>query len=245
MKTASFHEIFSSRQGEGTYVGEYMSFVRFGHCALRCQWCDTPEGLDHKTQYRIESPARSAKFEFFPNPISIEQLNGHLAGFADEFLAVTGGEPLEQADFLVEWFPTVTNKKILLETSGILTKQLEKVLPHVFVVSMDFKLPSSTGMKAYWKEHEQFLATALAGKNETYVKIVVTESTTDEDVKISRDLIAAQKTDLPTIVQPVSITKNFHEKISDATVARFSGLLQEKLSDVRVIKQMHKVWNVL
>jgi len=226
-------------------MGEYMSFVRFGHCALRCKWCDTPEGLEHKPQYRIETPARSAKFEFFPNPISIEKLNEHLAHFADEFIAVTGGEPLEQADFLAEWFPTVKNKKILLETSGILTKQLEKVLPHVFVVSMDFKLPSSTGMKPYWKEHEQFLATALSGKNETYVKMVVTESTTDEDVQISRDLIAAQKTDLPTIVQPVSVTKDFREKITEAKTQHFAQILQQQLSDVRVIPQMHKVWGVL
>ncbi|MDP7203082.1 MAG: 7-carboxy-7-deazaguanine synthase QueE [Candidatus Poseidoniaceae archaeon] len=34
-------EIFNSVQGEGARAGESSIFIRFGHCNLRCEWCDT------------------------------------------------------------------------------------------------------------------------------------------------------------------------------------------------------------
>ena len=39
--TVKIKEIFTSIQGEGTYVGEKQTFVRFCKCNLACKYCDT------------------------------------------------------------------------------------------------------------------------------------------------------------------------------------------------------------
>ena len=242
---ASLSEIFSSRQGEGPYVGEYMTFVRFGHCALSCQWCDSPESLDHSGIYKIETPPRSEAFTEFSNPISIAKLNEHLADFEDEFLSVTGGEPLEQADFLAQWLPSQFDKRILLETSGILTKALLKVIHTIDIVSMDLKLPSSTGMKAYWKEHKAFLETCVQAKKEVYAKMIVTESTSNRDIEEAIRLINTTSRRMPVIIQPVSETESFASGITENRLHSIERLCQAYLPDVQIIPQMHKEWNIL
>jgi len=44
---------------------------------------------------------------------------------------------------------------------------------------MDFKLPSSTGERAFWSEHLEFLK--IASKKMVFVKAVVTPDTEKED----------------------------------------------------------------
>ena len=91
---ATISEIFSSRQGEGLYVGEPMTFVRFASCSLRCRYCDTPQGLCVREECRVEFPPRSGQFTNLNNPVSATKLCEALAGFDDPTIAVTGGEPL-------------------------------------------------------------------------------------------------------------------------------------------------------
>ena len=148
MQTAMINEIFASIQGEGPYSGETMSIVRFQGCNLRCRWCDTPEALDcARDDCRIESPPRSGDFLTRANPVSIVQLNEWLSSHDDPIISLTGGEPLEQANFIAQWLPTLTKRRtILLETSGILVEALNNIIEHVDIISMDIKLPSSTGL---------------------------------------------------------------------------------------------------
>jgi len=47
--------------------------------------------------------------------------------------------------------------KLYLETNGTLPHELSMIIDLVDIVAMDFKLPSSTGGKAYWREHADFL----------------------------------------------------------------------------------------
>lgn len=239
-------EIFSSLQGEGPLAGERMTFVRFGGCSMRCRYCDTPQGLFRSESFSVESPPGSAAFAQRPNPVTAAGLCEILAAFDDRWLSVTGGEPLEQADFLEGWLPAVApSRRILLETNGVHHRELKRVLPFLHAISMDFKLPSSTGRPARWDDHAAFLRAAIASGRETSVKIVVTGETADRDLEEAIGIITRINRYLPVVIQPASPTLRFHAPASEDRLAAVGRLCGAYLPDVRIIPQMHREWGVL
>ena len=245
--TGRLIEIFRSLQGEGPYVGEAMTFVRFEQCSFGCHYCDTPESFKRHTTCRVETPPRSERFTHVPNPVGMSQLNDLLIPFSDPYLSITGGEPLEQAAFLSEWLPTqAQRKKILLETNGVHPDALQTILPAVHIVSMDLKPASSTGTgKSYWNEHAAFLKLAVEHGKDVYVKIVVTGKLNDADVEQAIRLVNDVDRSIPVILQPVTPTLTFHHAVSEERLRSIEQTCEASLPDVRVIPQMHKAWGML
>src|SRR5258708_3284680 len=95
------HEIYSSVQGESSYMGYPCVFVRTTACHLRCSYCDTERAF------------------FSGSEMSLQDVLAKVSSFGIGLVELTGGEPLLQAqsfqllDSLVERKYTV-----LLETSG-------------------------------------------------------------------------------------------------------------------------------
>ena len=244
--TANIVEIFSSLQGEGLYAGTPMTFVRFEQCSLSCRWCDTPQAFRHNCTCRVESPPKTETFIEVSNPITVTKLNELLDSFENEFLSVTGGEPLLQVAFLSEWLPTQSFKhRILLETNGVHALALADILKHVHIIGMDLKLPSSAGTKPVWNEHAEFLKTAMRENKEIYIKIVVTEETLDRDLQEAIRLISQINKYLPLILQPASPTLTFHETVTDTRLNSLSRIFSAYLPNVSVAPQMHKQWGIL
>ncbi len=242
--TAQITEIFSSLQGEGVYTGEPTIFVRFTQCAMKCAWCDTAQALCDTAMCRVTAPDGLAVHEV-ENPLSATALNEILEPYSARMLSVTGGEPLEQADFLAAWLPSINHRHtILLETNGVRWEALKAVVPFVHIVSMDFKLPSSAGCRPMWAAHEGFLRTALGAGREVYVKIVVTERTTDKDIQETIGIIAKINKFIPVIVQPATATLTFHDVISPQRLASIDRVVSAYLPNVSVAHQMHKEWGV-
>lgn len=243
--TAQIVEIFSSLQGEGIYAGQPMTFIRFQRCNMRCAYCDTPQGLCHHKECLVESPPTSGNFTPVPNPVSATALCEILGSFDDDTLSITGGEPLEQAEFLATWLPSqVQGKRILLETNGTLHEELEVVLPYIHVVGMDLKLPSSTGCRPRWKDHATFLKAVVASGREIYAKIVITARTTDRDIQEAIGLISHANKYVPTVIQPASPTLTFHQTVKPSRIKAVERLCRAYLPDVRVLPQLHKKWGV-
>lgn len=228
-------------------MGEPMTFVRFDQCSFGCHYCDTPESFTPHKKCRIEQPPRSEQFIEVSNPMNASSLNEWLTQFSDSCISITGGEPLEQADFLSEWLPTKSpQKQALLETNGLHPDALNKIVSSIDIISMDLKLPSSTGVKKpVWGEHEKFLEVAHASGKEFYVKIVLTSKTSDREIEQAINLVNKINRYIPVILQPVSPTLTFSQTLSDDRMNSIQRTFQAYLPDVRVIPQMHKVWGIL
>lgn len=221
---AKIAEIFKSIQGEGVYQGVEQVFVRFYGCNLKCKFCDT-----QLTNYEeLEAPELVNKISEF--------------GKGYHSISLTGGEPLLQVDFLKELLPIMktTGAKVYLETNGILYQELSRVIDFVDITAMDFKLPSSTGMPAFWQEHEKFLRAAL--KKEVFVKVVVLNSTRGKDIHKSINLIRSFNKDIPLVFQPEFSEMKQEELINK--LQNYKNLAAQYLKNVLILPQQHKLQGV-
>jgi len=222
LSKARIIEIFSSIQGEGPYAGQPQSFVRFYGCNLACRFCDEKK----KTRF---------------SEYSASQVMRRLDKEGVKTVSLTGGEPLLRVDFLKELLPRLKKKgfQVYLETNGTLKNNLLEILDFVDIISMDFKLPSSTGAGQFWKEHEEFLKKA-AGKD-VFVKAVVTKDTILSDIKKAVSIIKGVDSGIFFIIQPVTLKG----RIQGIGLARiFLKEALSKLKNVRVMPQLHKILGV-
>jgi organic radical activating enzyme len=54
-KSYSICEIFDSVQGEGSWMGQSATFIRFSRCNLKCSWCDTQYSWNQGDQLSINA----------------------------------------------------------------------------------------------------------------------------------------------------------------------------------------------
>ena len=241
-------EIFVSFQGEGLHAGRRHLFVRLGGCPLRCRYCDTPESLLPVPECRILGPdgERRRANPFTPSELEAEVQTLIAAAPPLAALAVTGGEPLAQTDFLAAWLGMRTGElPILLETAGILPARLERLLSQVAIVSLDLKCPSNTGERARWDEHAACLAAAVAAGRDVYVKMPVDEGTLAEEVEHGARLVAGVDPVVPLFLTPITLPRGTDFTISAATLERLHAVASRRHPDVRVLPQLHKVLGIL
>jgi len=118
-------ELFTSIQGESTYVGTPCTFIRLSGCNLRCSYCDTTYSYEEGTEMSIDT--------------IIDRVSE--AGLC--LVEITGGEPLLQQDEVLELTKRLLDAgyKVLIETNG--TMNIGSLDSRVIVI-MDVKTPAST-----------------------------------------------------------------------------------------------------
>jgi len=251
-------EIYLSLQGEGIWVGIPMVIVRTTGCHRRCRYCDTEFALVAEKRARIWLGWRRGEPELtVENPITAQQVvewvlqaSGH--GNLANWVSFTGGEPLLQAEFLAELGAMLEELgfRILLETEGGLPDRLEKVLPFVDAVAADIKLPSTTGEPLDWEEAERFLRLVAEAPVQACVKIVVTTDIDESEFARAIELLAQLQTSqndfrklcpMALILQPVTPARFVTETPGTELLLRLASLAQQKLSDVRIVPQVHKL----
>lgn len=210
-------EIFASIQGEGPYIGYKQLFVRFCGCNLHCGYCDTEFEIKNSKTYSVEE--------------LLEIVNKHSDCHS---VSLTGGEPLLSVEFLKEFLPKST-LPAYLETNGTLYKNLEAVIEWIDYISADIKLPSCTGLKPLWEEHDKFFE--IASRKKLFAKMVFDYNITDDELEKACSL--CRKYDIELILQPKmdgnipAISADFMQKILDKSFGK-----------VRLIPQVHKFINV-
>lgn len=251
MEDARIQEIFSSIQGEGPWIGQRHIFVRFAGCDIRCRYCDTLDAVQREDEgadlhfCSVQITAGSDEREQAPNPVSPPALTAFcsrlvIPGPSRPVISLTGGEPLLHASFLAEWLPMVRDTFILyLETSGIHHDAMKSISDLVDIVSIDFKLPSATGLRPFWEEHRKFLE-VTRGKT-FFVKVVVTRDTKEDDVLTSARIIAGFDRSTVLVIQPAGGPL----APESAMLMDFQDAALGIIEDVRVIPQAHKMLNVL
>jgi len=213
---AKISEIFRSIQGEGLYQGIPQIFVRFFGCNLQCSYCDT-------------------KLTYYQEKI-LKDILGEIYSYSNyHSIALTGGEPLLQVEFLQELSKLLKLKKekIYLETNGVLYNNLKRVIEYVDIIAMDFKLPSSTGQAAFWKEHEEFLKIA---QEKVFIKAVIGEATQVEDIYKAIEIIKKINPDIFFILQP----QDSFEVLLNKKIIYFQAICREQNIKVNIMPQLHK-----
>ncbi len=245
-------ELYSAIQGEGLFVGERQILVRFFGCGLGCLYCDTPDHLFKKGQARVEQKAGARDFVLVEGKVSSEVLADYCGRLNSpkglhHSIALTGGEPLEQADFLKAFIPLAkeaTALPIFLETGGVLYKELIKLRGLVDIVSMDIKLPSATGLRSFWREHEKFLDEANAF-SQVYAKMVLNQRTPLEEIEAAGQMVAEISDEIPVILQPEMGINRESDTVLPEKLLIFQERLKRELKKVLVIPQTHKMMDQL
>ncbi len=229
-------EVFVSIQGEGMLVGVPMVFVRFGGCNVGCLNCDTPRARERIHHFIFDTGTPKA----VANPVAASALFNDLKPAVSKYkyLAVTGGEPLEQPAFLHLLLERLQDVEcqVLLESSSFYPDELAEVIEYVDVISADVKLPSFTGKPFIADLYRRFLE--IACEKATYCKVVVMENATRDELEEAAQLITAAAADLPLVLQPAFADDKppTGQRILDLieTAAALSGYVK----DVRILPRL-------
>lgn len=241
----NLNEVFSGIQGEGLMIGYRQVFIRLNGCNLDCQYCDTPESKQISDRCRIERHAGSRVFDYTSNPVDYRLISSSVSNLCEEVslhhsVSITGGEPLCQPEFVAHLAADLKSKgmRVMLETNGTLSDELDGILPYLDVVSMDIKLRSASGAPDLLQQHIAFLKAVKSVF--IYIKVVVSSTTSQDEISNAAQLSASVNPKIPFVIQPVTsaIADNLAKPDS---VLRLQAECSRYMSDVRVIPQCHKI----
>lgn len=245
-------EVFISTQGEAAYQGERQLFLRFGVCPLRCRYCDQPEALVKQDRFRIEKSPGAGEFLTYKNPVHPGGLWQILQRYRDGFpalhsVSLTGGEPVLNAEFINELAPflRMAGLRIFLETAGVHVAALQKIRARIDIISMDLKTPSTTGEASPLEAHRAFLLQAREKSDECYGKIVVGETTSDEEIADIGNMLAAVAPEMRVYLQELWPVHPDDRPPTPATLNRLEATLRGFIPNVHRSRQQHKLDGIL
>jgi 7-carboxy-7-deazaguanine synthase len=234
-KAVKLSEIFTSVEGEGALFGTKTMFVRMAGCPLKCHWCDTTYALpmDSGNDYSAEDVKALIKDQLHKNTYKVN---------------FTGGEPLVQHEAVIELAKFVRQElkiKTYLESACYDSARFAKVLPHIDICKIEFKLRDSKVVdeKSYpglLKNELECLKLAVSSRKMTYIKIVVTNSSSlNEFGELVHEVfkLAAPADIAGFIIQP-------SHKIDEPTLERLFGFYDAVYpfyDQVRIVPQLHKI----
>lgn len=240
---AYINEIFNSIQGEGPYAGTRQVFIRFEKCQLHCAYCDTPQTREISGSCRIEKRPGSGIFVSKPNPLQREDVEHQIRRLwtpSTKHISLTGGEPLLHADFI----KTLDIRyPLYLETNSGFPERARELKDIIGIASCDIKLPEHDCTDNYpdLLENELKTISILNETTKTFVKVIIMPETTKESLSAAVEGVTSIDKNIPFILQPVTSGKH----VPSSLLFELMDFAGEKLKDVRVIPQMHRMMDLL
>jgi|GEM_PF-502078 len=236
-------EPYVAIQGEGTYVGIPMLFVRLQGCNVGCVWCDSyytwsPYNIV-KVPDTIMSTVKSVDIDF-------KCLVEKVVNSGVSHVWFTGGEPTLQAPALAEYMKEIlpsNYRTYHLCTAGWMWNEFLMRTIHSIVI--DVKPPSSqTQSKQAFIDKCMF---DLDIRKKTQLKVVV--ANTDEDRAFAKELVEKYSKLVPITMQPLYASEpEFieHRRLVDEmswTLSEYADWFVRNFSsydNVRLGLQLHK-----
>ena len=178
-KTGRVH----SFQSLGTVDGPGVRSVIFMQgCPLRCACCHNPDTWDFAGGEETNVDALVNKV------LRYKTYYGNNGG-----ITVSGGEPLVQADFLIDLFKKLKSYGIhtAIDTSGcVLNDEVKKLLEYTDIVLLDFKYTNEEDYFKHTKMHmsqaRDFLAYLQENNKRTWLRYVVIPNLNDGKESLSK-----------------------------------------------------------
>ncbi len=235
-------EVFSSIQGEGIYAGVKQVFVRTSGCSLSCRYCDTEASRGRSRYCRLVDSGSTVEVE---NPVDVETLLSFVVGLAGKLrglhsVSVTGGEPLEQAEFLEGFLEGLKEAglAVYLETNGLVEQGARVLAPLADYVALDIKLPSLCGGGNLFDEYVTTIP--LFNKSGLFFKIVVMDGFVESEFEEAARMIKNLAPGAPLVIQPAT-GEGIRLAIDSNSLLRCYDIASRHLKDVRIIPQTHKI----
>jgi organic radical activating enzyme len=226
--TTKISEIFTSIEGEGILFGTKTMFVRLAGCPFKCYWCDTPYALsmDSGIDYSIDEVKEIISKGLQPNTYKVN---------------FTGGEPLVQHEAVLELAKFVRQKGL----RAYLESSCYDALPYIDICKVELKLRDSeiVNEKQYsslLKNELECLRQAVSSCKTTYIKVVVTNSSSLKEFKgiVGEVFRIAQPSELAGfIIQP---SYRVDEPTLDVLFG-FYDAVYPLFEQVRIVPQLHKI----
>lgn len=200
----------------------------------------------------VEMDPGSGQIEQVPNPLTSIQIRDLIRKIdykkSNKRIALTGGAPLLQANFLQELLPHLCGDgySMYLESAGDLPQQLKTIIEWIDIVAMDVKLSSVTHEKNTFPAHWQFLKTCRDYHVDVFTKLVVSSETHEgELMEAVKGIRKAGGEETLVVLQPMTKAAKTSAVPSGAQLLRWQDKVSGVLPNVRVIPQTHVMMEML
>lgn len=244
--SAPLVEIFSSFQGEGIHLGVRQVFVRLRGCELTCKYCDTPDARGDTGPCRIEREPGSNQWEEVTNPLTTDEALASVTELVQaaphHSVSITGGEPLLHPDFVADLALRVQRAglRTYLDTACCRPQAMAEVAPRIDIVAADYKLPVTMREPVAF---EDFAASWEAIRHERFIKVVLTDEVTPDDLAGHCSRLAALDAKAQVVLQPATPVGAIRPPGREGLFALASAAAAH-LPTVRLIPQCHHLLGV-